>query len=604
MSIINILSPHVADMIAAGEVVERPSSVIKELIENSFDAGAGNITVEIRDGGMSYIRVTDDGCGMSPEDAGIAFIRHATSKLHDENGLEAISTMGFRGEALAAISSVSTMEIMTRERGSDSGIRLTLNAGEIEEMIPFGCPEGTTVTVRDLFFNTPARLKFMKSDRAEASACIAAAMKCALGRPGISVRFIRDGKEEFFSPGDGKLESCVYSLLGRDEASGMLSCSSSSDDLRLSGYISSPNEGRGNRSRQYFFINGRCIKSQLLQSALEQAYRDTLLTGRYPSCVLYLEMPFNLVDVNVHPAKTEVRFSYEKQIFDFVLASCKMALESEDRLAPRSTEAPVHGTAFTDSDPAPGPALKTADIFPAFMQNETFEQTTLVSYGQNIQSVEKVTECAPSQIHVDNFVENSVQNVENSNVPNHNILGQAFKTYIIVEHNGEILLIDKHAAHERMVFDRLCETISEIPSQALLSQTTLRLSAGDAEVLENNGELLLELGFEIEPFGENTFIVRAVPADLSIHEVSSAIEEIIEKLKSGKIVDPQEKKREIFHTVACKAAIKAGWDTDMLELQKIADAVISGRIKYCPHGRPVSVTVTRQDLDKMFKRIV
>ena len=333
MPVINVLSPHVADMIAAGEVVERPASVIKELMENSFDAGAHNVTVEIRGGGATYIRVTDDGCGMAPEDAGVAFLRHATSKLHDERGLEAISTMGFRGEALAAISAVSRIELTTRLRGSAEGTRVTLEAGEIQDMLPCGCPAGTTMTVRDIVFNTPARLKFLKSDRSEASACVATALRCALGHPEVSVRFIKDGSEEFFSPGDGRLDSCVYTLLGRELASTLLSVKSEADGMRVTGFTSSPSAGRGNRSAQYFFCNGRYIRSALLQAAVEQAYKNTLLTGRYPACVLYLDMGFGSVDVNVHPAKTEVKFSYEKKVFDLVYHAVQLALEAEDRTA-------------------------------------------------------------------------------------------------------------------------------------------------------------------------------------------------------------------------------------------------------------------------------
>ena len=304
MSEINILSPHVADLIAAGEVVERPASVIKELMENAFDAGAHAVTVELKDGGATYIRVADDGKGMAPEDAGIAFLRHATSKLHDEAGLEAIGTMGFRGEALAAISAVSEVELITRRRGDESGTYMTLEAGDIREMRETGCPEGTTMIVRSVFYNTPARLKFLKSDRAEASACVQAALRCALGRPEISVRLIRDGREEFFSPGDGRPESAVYALLGRDFAKDLLPCASEDGDLKLHGFVSSPSAGRGNRGAQFFFCNGRFIRSQLLQTALEQAYKNTLLVGRFPACVLYLEPSCAAVDVNVHPAKT------------------------------------------------------------------------------------------------------------------------------------------------------------------------------------------------------------------------------------------------------------------------------------------------------------
>ncbi|MBQ6465112.1 MAG: DNA mismatch repair endonuclease MutL, partial [Oscillospiraceae bacterium] len=330
---IHILDPHVADMIAAGEVVERPASVVKELVENAFDAGAKNVTVELRGGGATYIRVTDDGCGMAPEDAGVAFLRHATSKLRDESGLESIATMGFRGEALAAISAVSRIELTTRQRGAAEGTRVELEAGDIKEMLPAGCPEGTTMLVRDLFYNTPARLKFLKSDRSEASACELAALRCALGRPEVSVRLIRDGEERFFSPGDGRADSCVYSLLGREAASQLLLCTGENGGVRVSGYVSSPSAGRGNRREQYFFCNGRFIKSALLQSALEQAYKNTLLVGRYPSCVLYLDLAFAQVDVNVHPAKTEVKFSDEKRVFDAVYYAALSALQGEERTA-------------------------------------------------------------------------------------------------------------------------------------------------------------------------------------------------------------------------------------------------------------------------------
>jgi len=329
MSDINILSPHVADLIAAGEVVERPASVIKELIENSFDAGARNITVEIRGGGMTYIRVTDDGCGMLPEDAGLCFLRHATSKLRDERGLECIGTMGFRGEALAAISAVARIELLTRKSGASEGTRVFLEAGEIADISPHGCPEGTTMIVRDLFFNTPARLKFMKTDRAEGSACSAAALRCALGCPEVSVRFIKDGAEEFFSPGDGRISSCAYSLLGRDTAKDLLECSSSDDGISVSGFVGSPKAGHGNRGKQFFFCNGRCIKSQLLQAAVEQAYKNNLLTGHYPSCVIYLAVSPAAVDVNVHPAKTEVKFREERRVFDTLYYAARSAIEGE-----------------------------------------------------------------------------------------------------------------------------------------------------------------------------------------------------------------------------------------------------------------------------------
>ena len=641
MSVINILPPHVADLIAAGEVVERPASVVKELMENAFDAGARNVTVEIRSGGATYIRVTDDGCGMAPEDAGVAFLRHATSKLKDASGLEAIGTMGFRGEALAAISAVSHIELRTRQKGADEGTLVILSAGDIQEMGPAGCPEGTTMIVRDLFFNTPARLKFMKSDRSEAAACIQAALRCALGRPEISVRLLRDGNEEFFSPGDGRADSCVYALLGRDLASTLLPCHGEDEGMKLTGFVSSPSAGRGNRAAQYFFCNGRFIKSQLLQAAMEQAYKNSLLTGRYPACVLYLDLGLGSVDVNVHPAKTEVKFSYERRVFDLVYHTALSALQGEDRLqaepakaaAPPSPPAPAPARPASGQSNAPkaeaffrsmsaeqyraaqrppaAPAPRPAEPFSGSAMHlhapEMPEQTRLdlspapVSTGFAPKSLES-TGLAPSSASKN--VENSVQNVETQPIPDHKILGEALKTYILVELKDQLLLIDKHAAHERMNFDRLKAADRKIMSQTLLAPVTLRLDSGDGELLEQNGALLSELGFELEPFGARDYIVRAVPADILPSDAAPALEEILEKLRRGKAPDPAAARDEILHTVACKAAIKAGWDTGDAEREAIVREVLSGRVKYCPHGRPVSAVLSKTDLEKMFKRIV
>ena len=710
MAVINILSPHVADLIAAGEVVERPASVIKELIENSFDAGAKNIICEIRSGGTTYIRITDDGCGMSPEDAGIAFTRHATSKLADESGLEHISTMGFRGEALAAISSVSRTELITRLRGTAEGTRVTLDAGDIVDMSLFGCPEGTTMIIRDLFYNTPARQKFMKSDRSEASACISAATRCAMARPDVSLRMIRDGKEEFFTPGDGRIDSCLYSLLGREEAVSMLPCTSTSDSFSLNGFTSSPADCRGNRAHQFFFVNGRFVKSQLLQTALEQAYKNTLLTGRYPACVLYLKVPFGAVDVNVHPAKTEVRFGSEKAVFDFVYNSVRFSLEGEDRLAARSavpspdaaqeihsgvsaaspvpdisvnpspdavvstcadtvmnisqdtavhashdtavntspdvsadrnSEAPVSGNtgtaAYMNASSAAyinsgrssfrvsgsglqsGPAAGSGTVFAP----DLFEEAVrLPSFSAVSASHSDSVSHSDSASHTDAedpspcaelsggkgpdcaFVENFVQNVENQSVQVYKILGEAFKTYIIVEQKSEIILIDKHAAHERMIFDRLRMRKTEPESQLLLAPETIHVSHEDAELIENNAELFAGLGYEIDPYGEKDFIIRGIPADMAPGDAAASVEEICEKFRNGISPDPAAVRDEILHTVACKAAIKAGWDTTAQELDVLVRGVLSGAVKYCPHGRPVSVSVSRADLDRLFKRIV
>ena len=361
---INILSAHVADLIAAGEVVEKPANAVKELLENCFDAGARSVTVEIRGGGREYIRITDDGCGMSPEDAGICFLRHATSKLSDERGLEAIGTMGFRGEALAAISSVSRMVLTTRRHGSPNGVRVELTAGEIDSMGEVGCREGTVIEVRDLFYNTPARLKFLGTDRAEGLACVQTALRSAMGRPEISVRCIRDGAEQFFTPGDGKQESCVYALLGRETALDFLRVDAQGDGVSCTGFISAPEHCRGNRTAQFFFCNGRPIRSQKLSAALEQAYKNAAMVGKFPACVLYLTLNPAAVDVNVHPTKSEVRFADEKAAFDAVYYGALSALQAEDKLTVPGYVPPALRPAAPEK-PASAPAsVNTAKAAP------------------------------------------------------------------------------------------------------------------------------------------------------------------------------------------------------------------------------------------------
>ena len=634
---INLLSPHVADLIAAGEVVERPASVIKELMENAFDAGADQVTVEIRDGGATMIRVTDNGCGMAPEDAGIAFLRHATSKLSDEHGLEAITTMGFRGEALAAISAVSRIELLTRRPEDAEGTRMTLEAGDIQEMEAVGCPAGTVICVRDLFYNTPARLKFLKSDRSEASACVQAGLRCALGRPDISVRFLRDGREEFFTPGDGRPDACVYALLGRDLASGFLPLCSSDGDVKISGFVSSPAAGRGNRSAQFFYCNGRFIRSTLLQSALEQAYKNTLLTGRYPACVLWLEIRPGSVDVNVHPAKTEVKFSEERRLFGLLCQAVRDTLAEEDRTAvpdllsekeiPAAPGSLTEGAVAAATEGVPPsfnfqPSTFHSETVPVATAPETLYavpepavQQTLFSSAAEYRADRRTVLLPAEETETGVFavesvevkeepVEKPVQNVDNPPIPDHKILGEAFKTYIAVEEGDRLILIDKHAAHERMNFDRLKARSQPVPAQQLLTPRTLRLSGEDMALLEEFGELFLDFGFELEPFGEQAVILRAVPAELLPEDAVPALEEILQHLREGGSPDPLAARDELNHTVACKAAIKAGWNTGREELEALVREVLSGRVKYCPHGRPVAVTVSRKDLEKLFLRIV
>ena len=645
---IQILSPHLADLIAAGEVVERPASVVKELVENAFDAGARTVTVELRGGGATYLRVTDDGCGMTPEDAGIAVLRHATSKLHDAQGLEAIGTMGFRGEALAAISAVSHITLTTRRRGAPGGTHMTLDAGEIQDMYETGCPEGTTMIVRDLFYNTPARRKFLKTDRAEGAACAAAALRCALGRPDVSVRCIRDGEEIFFSPGDNKLDSCVYSLLGRELAKTLLPCEGEVDGVRVHGFISSPSAGRGSRAQQHFFCNGRWIRSAALQAALEQAYRNTLLVGRFPACVLYVELSCAAVDVNVHPAKTEVKFSHERAVFDAVYYGARAALEAEKepvatlskaakpeavpKADPFVPAAPKAAPAAAQHPPAPAaPIFSGARTYaPAAPAEEavSFRSPTASAFSAPRvtpppvftpsapaapQPPRPIAPAAPVEQGVQTALEPERAEAETPSplaravppeTPPARLIGEAMHTYILVEKGDTLILIDKHAAHERINFDRLRQNPADIPSQTLLEPLPFTPDESDADVLQQHGDTLAELGFTLEPFGRSDYILRGVPAQIDAGDALPALEEICAQLRHGAHTDAQAVRDEVLKTVACKAAIKAGWQTEPEELLRLADAVCAGEVKYCPHGRPVAVTLTRRELDKLFKRIV
>ena len=608
MAVINILSPHVADMIAAGEVVERPGSVVKELIENALDAGAHNITLELRGGGSTYIRVTDDGCGMAPDDAGNCFLRHATSKLKDEHGLEAISTMGFRGEALAAISAVCRVELLTRRAEDAEGTYVSVAGGEIEDMRPAGCPRGTVFTVQDVFYNTPARLKFMKSDRAEGAWCVQQAARVALGRPDVSVRCIRDGKEEFFTPGDGRADSAVYAILGRDTALSMLPVSGENEGVAVTGFVSSPAAGRGNRAMQFFFVNGRAIRSQSLQAAVEQAYKNTLMVGRFPACVLYVTLSPGAVDVNVHPTKSEVKFSSEKRVFDAVHYAAVSALQGERQTLAMDLS-PSTEKKLAPQRPAPEPRTPSTPI-----QTTMDLHSPRPAYNTGADLVYRPPRPAPAPTRRPAYqapvraasapVPAKAAAPEQAPMPEQDepvrVAGEVMRAYVIAEQGDKVWFIDKHAAHERMVFDRLKAQGHEPMSQTLLEPQTWRPGPEAMQALRENEELLSRLGFELEPFGDEDLIVRAVPDSLDPGQTIPALEEICEKLKKG---SRDLARDSVLQTVACKAAIKAGWDTDPAEMQVLAELVVSGRIKYCPHGRPVAVTVTKKELDRQFGRM-
>lgn len=637
------LDPHVADLIAAGEVVERPGSVVKELMENAIDAGAVSLTVEIKNGGMSLIRVTDNGCGIAPEDVETAFLRHATSKLRTEYDLEAIGTLGFRGEALAAIAAVSRISLLTRERGADAGTALELEGGQVISRTPAGCPEGTTITVRDLFFNTPARQKFMKTDKAEGANVSTAVLRCALSHPEISIKYIKDGKEECHTPGDGRMDSCIYNLLGRELAASMLKASSDAGAAAVTGYISSPAGARGNRAYQFFFVNGRFIKSKTLQAALEQAYKNTLFTGRFPACVLYITLSPGAVDVNVHPTKTEVKFLNERQVFDCVYYAALGALNGEQehvevQLSPRArasvAPAPEENAAvrssgsaastprenffktvpaekFRSTTPAAGfktgiPAVSERGGFSA-LHDSLYKPAGTPTAHHSAPKAPAQPAFTPAQAHIASAAANpaampGTQETLPLRDPAYRIIGEALATYILVELEDRLLLIDKHAAHERIIFDRLKAQDYSAMSQALLTPIICDMSFESTALLLENRPLLEAFGFELDAFGERSIAVRQVPADIDTGDIRPLLGELAEKLSIG-AGDPAGAKDEILHTVACKAAIKAGRMSEPGELKSLVDKVVSGEVKYCPHGRPVAIVLTRAALDKNFKRI-
>ena len=641
------LSSHVANLIAAGEVVERPASAVKELLENAVDAGASKVTIEIRDGGMTFLRVTDNGCGMSAEDARTAFLRHATSKLRTEEDLAAIGTMGFRGEALAAIASVSRIDLMTKTPGSLSGVKLHLDAGVITEEAEAGCPDGTTILVRDLFYNTPARMKFMKSDTVEGSRVAAAVQMQALAHPEVAFQFLRDGKQVLATPGTGKLQDAMYCVYGRDCAR-MVAVESRWESYTLSGFVTLPTDARPSRSLQTFFVNDRPVKSKLLIAALEEAYRNQLMVGRFPGCVLHLNLPANAVDVNVHPAKTEVKFLSEKAVFDCVHYGVLGALNKKpDRPAVQFKPQPAP---VPPEKPTPSPEAKPAEKKEAFFRTMTAQEYRTFSAamadapkpkpeaaaaaakkipaGGNMPLREFVMlpqvrqaaqpEPAPSLPPLPETPKPSAPEMpvkapepemeqtalEMPKADTWRMVGELYRTYILVEEGDNAFLIDKHAAHERILFEKLKANQESISGQTLLQPVPVRLSPAAAGELLGNTALLEELGFEIEEFGENTVLARQIPMDLTVEAAAEALETLADDLLNGRRESRDTVRDTLLHTVACKAAIKAGWVSDEKELLAIAKAVMEREdLKYCPHGRPICVSLSQKMLEKQFKRI-
>ena len=636
------LSPQVADMIAAGEVVERPASAAKELVENAIDAGAKNITVELHNGGMTFLRVTDDGCGIPADEAETAFLRHATSKLRQASDLEAIHTLGFRGEALAAICAVSRIDLLTKTPDAPFGVSLHLEAGKVTQKEEAGCPDGTTMIVRDLFFNTPARMKFMKRDSVEASALLAAVQRLALAHPEVSFRVIRDGAEQLYTSGDGQLLSAVYAVLGRQAAKEMVGVNSHYDKTALTGFVSRPTATRGTRANQLFFVNGRHIRSKTLTAALEEAYKNRLMVGRFPSCVLHLSVPEHLVDVNVHPAKTEVKFLNEREIFDCVRYGVQGALDQdtgraelqlpEKQPARRAEPKQEFFRTMTAEDykafsqvlseaPRVRPGAGAAELLKSpvrFAQESPVpaarqEQPKPVAQPPRAAAVPAVRESpapqaptAPSKpVQAPPSVPPEAQ--EQPALPlaqeSWRIVGEAFDTYILVEQGEELLLIDKHAAHERILFEKLRARTEPVLPQLLLQPIVCTPEREEAAVLLENAALLSEFGYEFTDFGAGSLAIRQIPAELDPAEAASSLTALAGDLLEGRRPDPEGLRDAMLHTIACKAAIKGARHTDEKEKQALVREVLSrSDIRYCPHGRPVCIRLTRGQLERQFKR--
>ena len=636
---IQCLPRHVADLIAAGEVVERPASVAKELLENALDAGATAIVAEVQRGGLTYLRITDNGCGIAPQQLPTAFLRHATSKLRTAADLAAIGTLGFRGEALAAISAVSRVDIFTRQTGAQTGASLHLEGGVPGQVEETGCPEGTTICVRDLFYNTPARMKFMKKDSAEGAAVSGIVQHLALSHPEVSFKLLRDGAEVLHTPGDGQLLSAVYAAMGRDFAMGLQEVRGCGGDVQVSGYVTRPLNGHGTRGRQLFFVNGRFVKSQLLSAALEEAYRNRLLKGKFPGCVLHLTLPEDRVDVNVHPAKTVVKFVSDKTAFDAVYYTVLDALDAAARpKAPEKEEKPFYRTmtaqefrqqqkpepekrplgsytarpAAPVSRPAaqpeerPAQTMAVRDVAPE--PGKAFTAPTArpgVSYHITPPSPASAAEPQePAPVREEPPVQETVSLPEQVTLePPHEapwrIAGEVLRTYIICEDEQEnVWLIDKHAAHERVRFDALKAATEPIMSQTLLEPMAVELSPEDCAAVLEQLPLLERYGFRCEDFG-GAVLVRGVPA--GVDDPTGALEELAEDLRLNR-ADPDAARDSLLQTMACKSAIKAGMWSDPSELQALADKVQSGEIRYCPHGRPVAVKLSKYEMEKMFKR--
>lgn len=693
MGKINVLDKHTAELIAAGEVVERPASVIKELLENSIDAGAHNITVEIKNGGTTFMRVTDDGSGFMREDVKKAFLRHATSKVSHQRDLDSIATLGFRGEALASISAVAKVELITLSEDEEIGTYYVINGGEEETFEDAGCSKGTTLIIRDLFYNIPARQKFLKKDVAEGNAVALVIDRLALSHPEVSFTFIRDSKQVLKTAGDGKLYSAIYSVFGREFANSLIEVDYELSGIKVEGYISRPEYAKTSRSMQTFFVNSRYVRSRTAAAALEEASKGSVMVGKFLCCVLNISIPYGMVDVNVHPAKIEVRFVNERPLFDAVYHATKAALYKGDKRKEATLNSKFKENPFAqfdlrtkdnkrDSTPVPNvkntsnfDAIKVLDITDkpqttasesVLKKNEpiktddknsflntsvTQKATTFIPQYKrtlNVADSSKITNYRKSldiikesddviiqdivtpsaqreEITADNAVNNDINNeitieininsdsatedikeeisIIKSDIPDFRYIGEVFRTYIIIEIDKELILIDKHALHERIIYNQLKENATS-NTQYLLTPESVILNKTDYTAAVENLEMFEECGFEIEDFGASTLLVRAAPQYIENEDISDTITEMAGYISMNKRDIKTEKMDWIFHNIACRAAIKAGNRSTEPELIALVKQMLSDdNLRYCPHGRPVSVILKKSEIEKLFGRM-
>ncbi len=644
---INILSKSLANLIAAGEVVERPSSVVKELMENSIDAGSTKITVEIKNGGVRYIRITDNGCGISREDVRVAFISHATSKISTQEDLDAIFTLGFRGEALASVAAVAHVEMLTKTEDEEIGTRYSISGGEEQDLSEAGCPDGTTIMIRDLFYNTPARMKFLKKDMTEGSYVSDVVSKIALSHPEISITFIKDNKRTLFTPGDGRLVTVINEVYGRDFGSGLIECDGESGGISVKGFISKPVHSRANRTMQHVFVNGRYVKLPVAASALDNAYKNQIMTGKYPACVLFLEVNPSMVDVNVHPAKTQIRFASEKPVYDAIYFSAVSALQRGDtpvkiktevrrndhlfipKTEIRQVEMPVKTEKIslsvdTSSEkkevppveemykgikkdfvakPQYNPVPVVREVpKPAFSFEDEEDVLGMCRTQVKTEEIKKEPEVAIIKEEPQEIIEKKEEKKE-AVIPDFKVIGEAFNTYILVQTKKELLFVDKHAAHERMIFNSLKKQDRTVFSQILMTPVTVTLSVRDYNAVISNLDVFEKSGYCVDDFGEGTVRVTECPTELSDADVSAIVAEIADKLAKN-TSDPEPEKLDwLYHSTACRAAIKAGDNISLFEMEDLVKKVFADEdVRYCPHGRPVMFSMSEYEIKKLFGR--